>query len=50
MLAAVGVGIYGSLLESVAMLPTIRSFDPAMEPGTRAARLARWQAALAASG
>ena len=50
MLAAVGVGIYGSLLESVAMLPTIRSFDPAMEPGTRAARLARWQAALVASG
>jgi glycerol kinase len=49
MLAAVGVGLHGSLEEAAeAMIGTTRSFRPAMEVETRSARLAAWGKALAA--
>jgi glycerol kinase len=48
MLAAVGGGLHGSLESAgAAMIGVTRRFVPAMEAGTRAARLAAWNAALA---
>jgi len=49
MLAAVGAGLHGSLeVAAAAMIGGTRRFDPAMEDGVRAARLAAWDKALAA--
>jgi glycerol kinase len=49
MLAAVGSGIHGSLEEAAAaMIGGTRRFEPGMEENVRAARLAAWDAAIAA--
>jgi glycerol kinase len=49
MLAAVGSGIHGSLEEAAAaMIGGTRRFEPRMEENVRAARLAAWDAAIAA--
>ncbi|WP_390550505.1 glycerol kinase [Qipengyuania sp. MTN3-11] len=48
--AATGAGIHASLeAAAVAMRGSARSFEPAMDEGTRRARLGRWRAALAAA-
>jgi glycerol kinase len=49
MLAAVGVGLFGSLPEAAsAMRGPFRQFEPAMDDRVRDERLARWKRALAA--
>ncbi len=49
MLAAVGVGLYGSLeAAGAAMIGGARRFAPTMAPGVREARLSAWNRALAA--
>jgi glycerol kinase len=49
MLAAVGAGLHGSLAEAAAaMIGPGRRFEPAMAADVREARLAAWNAALAA--
>ena len=49
MLAAVGVGLHGSLKDAAAaMRGPVRRFEPNENDGRRAARLADWQKALAA--
>jgi glycerol kinase len=46
MLAGVGAGLFGSLKEAVAMRGKVRVFEPAMDPGTRRARLDGWAKAV----
>jgi glycerol kinase len=46
MLAAVGAGLFGSLEDAAAMRGEVTRFVPAMEAGTRAARLAGWKRAV----
>ncbi|MGX7925135.1 glycerol kinase GlpK [Tsuneonella sp. HG094] len=49
MLAAVGVGLFGSLEDAaVSMRGAVRRFVPAMDSGVRKERLARWARALEA--
>jgi glycerol kinase len=49
MLAGVGCGMFGSLDEAAAMRGPVRTFEPAMEPEVREARLAGWRTALTAA-
>lgn len=46
MLAGVGCDMFGSLDDAVMMRGTIRTFEPQIEPGARAARLAGWHDAI----
>ncbi|WCL53310.1 glycerol kinase GlpK [Gimibacter soli] len=48
MLAAVGIGMHSSLEDAKAMLPPVDAFTPNTSPKVREARLAKWEAGLAA--
>ncbi|MGQ0560183.1 MAG: FGGY family carbohydrate kinase [Sphingosinicella sp.] len=48
MLAGIGCGLFDSLGQAAAMRGAVATFEPNLDQGTRARRLAGWQGALAA--